>query len=172
MRKLSRKTQTAYLRAVIDFTCFLGRPPDTATAEDLRGYQLYLVEACIASGNLNARITAPKFFFGTTLEHPEVTRQLHRVDEPRRIPVVLSLDEVTCPLQAAGNLKYRPALGVAYGAGLRASEVVHLSVTDIDSQRMLIHVEQGKGQRDRYAMSSPTLFELLRTWWVRAQAHR
>lgn len=171
MRKLSPKTQTAYLRGVIDFTRFLGRSPDTALAEDLRRYQLHLVEQGIASGNLNARITALKFFFGTTLEHPELIIKLRHVYEPRRIPVVLSLDEVTRLLQAAGSLKYQAALGVAYGAGLRASEVVHLTVTDIDSERMVIHVEQGKGQRDRYAMLSPTLLELLRTWWQHAHAH-
>ena len=171
LRKLSPKTQTAYLRGIIDFTRFLRRSPDTATAEDLRRYQLHLVEQGIASGNLNARITALKFFFGTTLEHPELTTKLHHVYEPRRIPVVLSLDEVTRLLQAAGSLKYQAALGVAYGAGLRASEVVHLTVTDIDSQRMVIHVEQGKGKRDRYAMLSPTLLSLLRTWWQHAHAH-
>ena len=107
MRKLSPKTQTTHLRAVIDFTRFLGQSPDTATAEDLRGYQLHLVEEGIASGNLNARTTALKFFFGTTLEHSEVTSQLHRVHEPRTIPVVLSLDEVTRLLQAADVLPYR-----------------------------------------------------------------
>jgi site-specific recombinase XerD len=171
MRKLSPKTQTAYLRGVIDFTRFLKRSPDTATAEDLRRYQLHLVEQGIASGNLNGRITALKFFFGTTLEHPEVTTKMRHVYEPRKIPVVLSLDEVTRLLQAAGSLKYQAALGVAYGAGLRASEVVHLSVTDIDSERMVIHVEQGKGQRDRYAMLSPTLLDLLRAWWLHAHAH-
>lgn len=149
-----------YLRGVIDFTRFLKRSPDTATAEDLRRYQLHLVEQGIASGNLNARITALKFFFGTTLEHPEIITKMRHVYEPRRIPVVLSLDEVTRLLQTAGSLKYQAALGVAYGAGLRASEVVHLTVTDIDSERMVIHVEQGKGKRDRYAMLSPTLLSL------------
>jgi len=172
MRKLSPKTQTAYLRGVIDLTRFLARSPDTATAEDLRRYQLHLVEQGIASGNLNARITALKFFFGTTLEHPEVITKMRHVYEPRTIPIVLSLDEVTRLLQAAGSLKYQAALGVAYGAGLRASEVVHLSVTDIDSERMVIHVEQGKGQRDRYAMLSPTLLKLLRAWWLHAHAHQ
>ena len=172
LRKLSTKTQTAYLRGVTDFTRFLKRSPDTASAEDLRRYQLHLVEQGIASGNLNARITALKFFFGTTLDHPEVTRKLRHVYEPRKIPLVLSLEEVTRLLQSAGSLKYQAALGVAYGAGLRASEVVHLTVTDIDSERMVIHVEQGKGQRDRYAMLSPTLLELLRAWWHHAHAQR
>jgi site-specific recombinase XerD len=98
--------------------------------------------------------------------------KMRHVHEPRKIPVVLGLEEVTRLLQSAGSLKYQAALGVSYGAGLRASEVVHLSVTDIDSDRMVIHVEQGKGKRDRYAMLSPTLLKLLRAWWRHAHAQR
>jgi integrase/recombinase XerD len=98
--------------------------------------------------------------------------KMSHVHEPRKIPVVLGLEEVTRLLQSAGSLKYQAALGVAYGAGLRASEVVHLTVTDIDSERRVIHVEQGKGKRDRYAMLSPTLLDLLRAWWRHAHAHR
>lgn len=172
MRKLSAKTQTGYIRHVKEFTRFLGRSPDSATAEDLRGYQLYLVEQGITSSNLNAKITGLKFFFETTLERPEVVAKLRHVYQPRKIPLILSLEEVTRLLQCAGSPKYQAALGVAYGAGLRASEVVHLTVNDIDSERMVIHVEQGKGQRDRYAMLSPALLELLRAWWRHAHAQR
>ena len=172
LRKLSPRTQTAYIRAVKNFTRFIKRSPDTACAEDLRQFQLYLVEQGIASGNLNATITGLKFFFETTLEHPELMKRMRHVYEPRKIPVILSLEEVTRLLQSAGGLKYQAALGVAYGAGLRASEVVHLSVGDIDSERMVIRVEQGKGKRDRYAMLSPTLLELLRAWWQHARAQR
>jgi site-specific recombinase XerD len=103
--------------------------------------------------------------FGVTLQRPDAMAKMSHVYEPRKIPVVLSLEEVTRLLQAAGSLKYQAALGVAYGAGLRASEVTHLTTTDIDSQRMVIHVERGKGQRDRYAMLSPRLLALLRAWW-------
>ena len=172
LRKLSPRTQTAYIRAVKNFTRFIKRSPDTACAEDLRQFQLYLVEQGIASGNLNATITGLKFFFETTLEHPELMKRMRHVYEPRKIPVILSLEEVTRLLQSAGSLKYQAALGVAYGAGLRANEVVHLSVGDIDSERMVIRVEQGKGKRDRYAMLSPTLLELLRAWWQHARAQR
>ena len=172
LRKLAPQTQAAYIRVVKNFTCFLKQAPDTASAEDLRQYQLHLVEQGISSGNLNATITGLKFFFGTTLERPEAMAKMSHVHEPRKIPVVLGLEEVTRLLQSAGSLKYQAALGVAYGAGLRASEVVHLSVTDIDSERMVIHVEQGKGKRDRYAMLSPTLLDLLRAWWRHAHAHR
>ena len=163
MRKLSTQTQTAYLRVVKSFAGFLGQPPDAASAEDLRRYQLYLVEQGVSSGHLNATITGLTFFFGTTLERPELMKRMRHVYEPRKLPVILSLEEVTRLLQSAGGLKYQAALGVAYGAGLRANEVVHLSVGDIDSERMVIRVEQGKGKRDRYAMLSPALLDLLRT---------
>ena len=172
MRKLSPKTQTGYIRAVRRFAGFLGRSPDSANAEDLRRYQLHLVERGTSSGSLNATITGLKFFFEITLEHPEVMTKMSHVYEPRKLPVILSLEEVTRLLQAAGGPKYQAALGVAYGAGLRANEVVHLTASDIDSERMVIRVEQGKGKRDRYAMLSPTLLELLRAWWRHAQVHR
>jgi site-specific recombinase XerD len=172
LRKLSPQTQAAYVRVVKNFARFLGRSPDTASVEDLRQYQLHLVEQGISSGNLNATITGLKFFFATTLERPEAMAKMSHVYEPRTIPLVLSLEEVTRLLQSAGSLKYQAALGVAYGAGLRASEVVHLSVTDIDSERRVIHFEQGKGKRDRYAMLSPTLLKLLRAWWRHAHAQR
>ena len=172
LRKLAPQTQSAYIRTVKNFTHFFGQSPDAASAEDLRRYQLHMVEQGISSGNLNATITGLKFFFTTTLERPEAMAKMSHVHEPRKIPVVLGLEEVTRLLQSAGSLKYQAALGVAYGAGLRASEVVHLSVTDIDSDRMVIHVEQGKGKRDRYAMLSPTLLGLLRAWWRHAHAQR
>ncbi len=172
LRKLSAKTQKAYVRAVVNLTRFLGRSPDTASAEDLRRYQLHMVEQGITSTTLNATITGLKFFFEVTLDRPGAMKKMHHVYEPRTLPEVLSLEEVTRLLQAAGSLKYQAALGVAYGAGLRASEVVHLKVTDVDSDRMIIRVEQGKGKRDRHAMLSPTLLELLRAWWREGRAQR
>jgi len=170
LRKLSPKTQKIYLRVVKEFARFLGRSPDKADAEDLRRYQLYLVEKGTSSGSLNATITGLKFFFGTTLDHPEVMRRMHHVYQPRTLPEILSVEEVTRLLQATDSLKYQAALGVAYGAGLRASEVTHLKVTDIDSQRMIIRVEQGKGQRDRHALLSPSLLQILRAWWREGRA--
>ncbi len=172
MRKLSPKTGQAYLRAVKNFTRFLGRSPDTAEAEDLRLFQLHLVEQGISSITLNATITGLKFFFEVTLDRPEAIKKMRHVYQPRKIPEILSVEEVTGLLQAAGCLKYQAALGVAYGAGLRASEVCHLTTTDIDSKRMVLRVEQGKGQRDRYAILSPVLLELLRAWWRQARAKR
>ncbi len=172
LRKLSAKTQKAYLRAVVNLTRFVGRSPDTAGTEDLRRYQLHMVEQGVTSTTLNATITGLKFFFEVTLDRPGAMKKMHHVYEPRTLPEVLSLEEVTRLLEAAGSLKYQAALGVAYGAGLRASEVVHLKVSDIDSDRMIIRVDQGKGKRDRHAMLSPTLLELLRAWWREGRAKR
>ena len=172
MRKLSPRTQRSYIRVVANFTRFLSRSPDTADAEDLRRYQLHLVEQEVSSTSINANITALKLFFETTLDRPEAMKKMRHIYEPRRLPEILSLDEVTRLLQAAGGLKYQAAFGVAYGAGLRASEVVHLKVTDIDSDsdRMNLRVEQGKGQRDRHALLSPGLLKILRAWWRDGQA--
>lgn len=165
MRKLALRTQTGYIRAVKRLTRFLGRAPDTASTEDLRCYQLHLVTEGMSSGNLNSNITALNFFFGVTLDRPEVMAKMQPVYEPRKLPVVLSPDEVKRLIEATAKLKYKAALSVAYGAGLRAAEVCALRVTDIDRSRMTIRVNQGKGSKDRYALLSPTLLDLLQDWW-------
>ena len=170
MRKLQPKTQTGYLRSVKNFTRFFGRSPDRAVPEDLRRFQLHLVEKGVSSTTLNATITALKFFYGVTLDRPSALKKMSPVRKEQKLPQVLSVEEVTRLLTAAGNLKHRAALSVAYGAGLRASEVTHLKIVDIDSERMILRVEQGKGRRDRYAMLSPSLLELLRAWWRQAHA--
>jgi integrase/recombinase XerD len=165
LRKLKPGTQAAYLRAVVKLTRFLRQSPDSATAEDLRQFQLHLATSGVSSKTLNATITALRFFFAVTLDDHQIMRKMSTVHEPRKLPVILDPDEVKRLLEAATTLKYKAALAAAYGAGLRASEVTHLKVSDIDSQRMLIHVEQGKGGKDRNAMLSPTLLTLLRQWW-------
>ncbi len=170
MRKLAPKTQSAYLLHVRRLSTFLGRPPDTATSEDLRLFQLHLVEQGVTSSALSVTITALKFFFEVTVHHPELMARMHPVPVPRKLPQVLSRDEVTRLIASAGSPKYRAALSVAYGAGLRASEVVALKVTDVDSERMALRIEQGKGHKDRYAMLSPALLDCLRTWWKSARA--
>jgi site-specific recombinase XerD len=172
LRKLGAKTQAAYIRAVKNFTRFFGQSPDAASAEDLRRYQLYLVQQNTSRTTLNATLTGLRFFFEITLDRPGAMKHTSHVHQPRKLPVILSVEEITKLLQAAGSLKYQAALGIAYGAGLRASEVVHLTVRDIDSRRMVIRVEQGKGHRDRYAMLSPALLALLRAWWREGQAQR
>jgi len=170
LRKLQAKTQAAYIRAVKNFTRFFGRSPDLASAEDLRSYQLHMVEQGVSSTTLNATITGLKFFFGVTLDRPSALKKMSPVRKEQKLPRVLSVDQVARLLQAISNLKHRAALSVAYGAGLRASEVTHLKIADIDSERMIIRVHQGKGRRDRYAMLSPSLLELLRAWWRQAHA--
>jgi site-specific recombinase XerD len=164
-RRLSEATQKDYVRNVRNFTAFLGRSPDTATSEDLRRFQLHMAQQQVSPWSINAAIAALRFFFTVTLEKPDLVRPLRIVNEPRKAPVVLSREEVARLLEAAPGLKYKAALSVAYGAGLRVSEVANLKVSDIDSERMTLRVEQGKGQRDRYVMLSPQLLELLRDWW-------
>jgi site-specific recombinase XerD len=170
MRKLSPKTQSAYIRAVKRFAAFLGRSPDTATTEDLRRYQLHLVDCGVSPISVNAAITGLRFLFEITADRPEVTAKMQPVHVPQKLPSVLSREEVARLLAATGNLKHQTALSVAYGAGLRVSEVVALKVSDIDSERMVLRIEQGKGSRDRYAMLSPLLLERLRAWWKFARA--
>jgi integrase/recombinase XerD len=170
MRKFAPKTHATYLRAVRQFARYLEHSPATATVENLRDYQLHLVDHGVSPVSLNAAISALKFFFEVTLGRPELMARMQPVRVPRTLPVVLSPEEVRRLIAAAGNLKHQTTLSVAYGAGLRASEVVALKVGDIDSQRMTLRIEQGKGRRDRYAMLSPVLLERLRVWWRVARA--
>jgi site-specific recombinase XerD len=172
MRRLNRNTQQTYIRAVKNFTQFLGRSPDTATAEDFRLFQLHLAENKVSNSSINGTISGLRFFCKFTLDDPQLLRKMSTVFEPRKLPVILNPDEVKQLLEATTSLKYKAALATAYGAGLRASEVTHLKVSDIDGQQMQIHVEQGKGSKDRNAKLSPTLLRLLRQWWQVAQAER
>jgi site-specific recombinase XerD len=168
-RRFSEATRKDYVRHVRTFAAFLGRSPDTATSDDLRRFQLHMAQQQVSPWSINAAIAALRFFFTVTLERPDLVRPLRIVNEPRKAPVVLSQEEVARLLEAAPGLKYKAALSVAYGAGLRVSEVANLKVSDIDSERMTLRVEQGKGQRDRYVMLSPQLLELLRDWWRAAR---
>jgi integrase/recombinase XerD len=165
IRNFAADTQRNYLRAVKNLAIFLGRSPDTATAEDLRLFQLHLTETHVRPPTINVMVSALRFFFTVTLDRADVAKLLTFVAEPRKIPVILSPEEVARFLEAAPGVKYKAAFSVAYGAGLRVSEVASLKVSDIDSERMLLRVEQGKGRRDRHAMLSPVLLELLRDWW-------
>jgi site-specific recombinase XerD len=168
-RRFKEKVQKDYVRHVRTFTVFLGRSPDTATSEDLRRHQLHMAQQQISPWSINSAIAALRFFSIVTLEKPDLVRPLRLVNEPRKAPVVLSQEEVARLLEAAPGLKHQAALSIAYGAGLRVSEVANLKVSDIDSQRMTLRVEQGKGQRDRTVMLSPQLLELLRDWWRAAR---
>jgi site-specific recombinase XerD len=154
---------------VVRLTRYLGRSPDSASAEDLRLFQLHLAETGTSNITINATLTGLQFFFTHTLDQPQRLKRVQRVYEPRKIPEVLSTQEVHRILDAAGSLRNKAALSVAYGAGLRASEVCQLAINDIDSERMAIRVKDGKGQRDRYALLSPALLEILRTWYREAK---
>ena len=165
MRGLREHTRRDYVRHVCSFAAFLGRSPDTATAEDVRRFQLHQRDSGARAPTINSTVSALRFLFTVTLDRPDLSRRLVLTRNPRKLPDVLSVEEVAKLLEAAPGIKYRAALGVAYGAGLRVSEVSHLKVDDIDSKRMLIRIEEGKGRKDRNAMLSPQLLELLRLWW-------
>ena len=165
VRNLSPATQRSYLYAVAKFSRFFGKSPERLELEDVRTYQVHLASQGIAWATLNQTVAALRFFYGVTLDRPEIPERIAYAREPRRLPVVLSADEVVRFLEAVPSLKSRTALTTAYAAGLRVSEVVALKVADIDSGRMLIRVEQGKGGKDRYVMLSAQLLAILRTYW-------
>ena len=165
MRGLGSHTQQDYLRHARRFATFLGRSPDTATPEDIRRFQLDQHENGVGPATINSAVSALRFLFLVTLKRRDLARALVIMRTQRKLPEVLSVEEAARLLEAAPGLKYKAALGVAYGAGLRVSEVAHLKVDDIDSTRMLIRIEHGKGRKDRNAMLSPQLLELLRLWW-------
>jgi integrase/recombinase XerD len=169
IRNLAPKTQQGYIRTIKNLATFLGRSPDTATFEEVRRFQLHVAASGVGTGAVNQTVSALRFFFKITLRRGDITEHTAFVHEPRKLPVVLSPEEVARLLDAAPGLKYKAALSVAYGAGLRAAEVVSLKIGDIDSKRMVIRVEQGKGRKDRYVMLSPHLLELLRAWWKAAR---
>lgn len=171
IKGLGESAQKAHIRAVRYLAEFLGRSPDTATEEDLRAYQLHMVDTNVTPSTYNARLVGLRFFFETTCKRPEMKGCMHFRTEPRKLPVVFSAEEVLEILRVAPGpgLKYRAALSISYGTGLRASEVCNLKVSDIDSDRMLIHVDRGKGGKDRKVMLSPGLLELLRDYWREAR---
>jgi integrase/recombinase XerD len=165
VRHFAANTQEAYIRAVEKLARFLGRSPATATYEDLRQFQLCLTETRVLPATINLTVSALRFFFAVTLDRPEAAQRLTFVRQSYKPPVVLSPEEVSRLLDAVTNVRYKAALSIAYGAGLRVSEIISLKVSDIDSERMLLRVEHGKGGKTRHAMLSPQLLELLRDWW-------
>ncbi|MCA1371889.1 MAG: tyrosine-type recombinase/integrase [Sinorhizobium meliloti] len=165
MRRFSRETQRNYLRDIGRLATFLGRSPDTATSDDLRRFQIEQQQDGVPVPTMNSIVSALRFFFTHTVDRPDLARKLVRLAHPRKLPVVLSRDEVARLLNATTCLKHQAALSVAYGAGLRVAEVSMLKVADVDSERMLLRVERGKGGRYRNAMLSQDLLLLLRQWW-------
>jgi integrase/recombinase XerD len=177
VRGFTEKTRQDYIRHVHAFAGFIGRSPATATPDEIRGFQLHQRQSGMQPPSINTAVSALRFLFTVTLDRPDLARRLTVVRLPRRLPSVLSVEEVGLLLQAAPGPKYKAAFATAgacpragrrpdpWGAGLRVSEVVTLKVGDIDSERMVLRIEQGKGRKDRHAMLSPQLLELLREWW-------
>ncbi len=166
LRQLSPRTQKNYILHAASFARFFNRSPEQLDLEAVREYLLYLLnERKLSAESVNQQVSALKFLYLTTLEMPWSDVDFPRAKRAHKLPVVLSHEEVLLFFDHVPSLKYRAALMVCYGAGLRVSEVVALKVSAIDSQRMLIRVEQGKGGKDRYAMLSPRLLEVLRRYW-------
>lgn len=165
VRNLSPATQRSYLHAVSKFSRYFGRSPDRLDLEDVRAFQVHLVSTGISWPSLNQTVCALRFFYGVTLGYAEIPERIPHAREPRKLPVVLSPDEVVRFLEAVASLKARAALTTVYAAGLRASEVVGLKVENIDSARNVIRVEHGKGGKDRYVMLSAELLGILRVYW-------
>jgi site-specific recombinase XerD len=165
VRRFSRATQHDYIRDVGRFATFLGRSLDTATTDDARRFQIEQRDAVVPAPTMNSIVSALRFFFTQSIDRPGLARKLVRTVDPRNLPVVLSRDEVTRLLNATTCLKDQAALSVAYGAGLSVAEVAALKVSDIDSERMLLRVERGKGDRYRNAILPADLLTLLREWW-------
>ena len=169
VRNLDEKTQRGYLRSVRACCRYCSRQPEQLTYEDVRRFQLQLMLSGLSPGSVNGAMVGLRFFFRVTMKRPEALDYIPMAREPQRLPVGMTPQEVARLLEAAPGLKWRTALSVAYGSGLRAAEVVGLKVSDIDSQRMRIRVEQGKGRRDRDALLSPHLLRMLRDWWKLAR---
>jgi len=169
VRNLSRSTQQSYLYAVAKFSRHFNRAPDQLGMEDVRAYQLHLVAQKRSWSHINQVACALRFFYGITLGHKEALERIVTGKEPEKLPPVLSPEEIRGFLEAVAGLRNRVALTTAYAAGLRIGEVSRLKVSSIDSKRMLLHIESGKGGKDRYAMLSPRLLEVLRVYWKRAR---
>lgn len=165
VRNLSPATQQSYVYAVAKFSRHFGRSPDRLGMEDVRAYQLHLIAQRRSWSHINQTVSALRFFYGVTLGRPDANERIVAAREPQRLPLVLSGEEIVRFLEAVPSLRNRVALTTAYGAGLRVGEVARLETTAIDSSRMLIRIEQGKGGKDRYVMLSPQLLQILRAYW-------
>ena len=164
-RLLNPATQRGYIRGCKRFAAFLKRTPDTATPEDVRRFQLHLVEAGTSICTRNQTMVGVGFLFRVTLRRTDLADEIYYVREPRTVPLVMSPVEVRCLLAAATTLKARLLLSLCYGCGLRAGEVVRLKVCDIDSTQRIIRIVQAKGRKDRHVMLSPDMLALLRQYW-------
>jgi integrase/recombinase XerD len=167
IRNLAPSTQRAYVAQLVHFACYFRKSPDLLGPAEIRAYLIYLAqEKCLAASSIIVTVSALRFFYTVTLRRPWVIEQdIPTVRRGKKLPVVLSQDEVARFLAAVDNLKHRMVLTVCYATGLRISEAVRLTPAVIDSKRMVIRVEQGKGGKDRYVMLSPKLLDMLRNYW-------
>ena len=165
IRNLSPATQQSYVHAVSKFSQYFGRSPDRLGLEDVRAYQVQLASKGVAWASLNQAVCALRFFYGVTLGEQTIPERIAYAREPRKLPVVLSADEVVRFLESVSSLKARVALTTAYAAGLRVSEVAALKVRDIDNQRMVMRIEHGKGGKERDVMLCEALLGILRSYW-------
>ena len=172
MRGLRSDTQRDYIRVVRSFAAFLGRSPDTATAEDIRRFQVHQHESGVQPPTINCSVSALRFFFTVTLDRPDLSRRLVLARYPLKLPAVLTVEEVGRLLEAAPGPKYKAILGTAYGAGLRVSEVASLKVDDIDSKRMLNSRRAGQGTQGSQRHAVTQLLTLLRLWWEEGKRRR
>jgi integrase/recombinase XerD len=164
-RGLGRQTQRGHILACKRFAAYLKRSPGTATAEDVRLFQLQLMEDGLSIQNRNRTMTGLRFLLRVTMRRHDLAAEVFHMKEPQKIPQILSAVEAKRLLTMAGKLQVRVLLSIGYGAGLRVSEVVKLQVKHIDSALGVIRVEQAKGKKDRQVMLSPETLELLREWW-------
>jgi site-specific recombinase XerD len=164
-RKLGAHSQRSHIQSCKRFAAFLKRSPDTATPDDMRRFQLHLIESGVSIGNRNRIMTGVKFLVRVTLRRLDLAAEIYHLREPQKIPQVMSPDETRRLLAVATSLKARVMLSLGYGCGLRASEVVRLKVKHIDSAQKIIRIEQSKGRKDRNVMLSPEMIDLLRQWW-------
>ena len=166
IRNLADNTQSAYLHQIIAYAKHFHRPPEDLGPEEVRTYQLYLTKTRgLSPSSVSIATGALRFLYKVTLKRAWAVEDIPMPKRPFRLPVILSSEEVMHFLDSIGNLKHRAILMTAYAAGLRISEATHLKVADIDSQRMMLRVDQGKGRKDRYVMLSPRLIEELRAYW-------
>jgi len=166
-RQLGPQTQRHYIRGCKRFAAFLGCSPETASADDIRRFQLDLAGSGLTISHRNGIVAGVKFLFRVTLRRHNLAAEFYQVREPRKIPPVMSPDEIKRLLAATQTLKLRLMLALAYGCGLRAGEVVRLRVGDIDSAQAIIRIVQSKGRKDRNVMLPAEVLALLRQWWVK-----
>jgi len=164
-RNLGAHSQRSHIDSCKRFAAFLAQSPETATADDIRRFQLHLVESGLSIPNRNRIMTGVKFLFRVTLRRLDLAAEIYHLREPQRIPQVMSPEETCRVLAVATSLKARVALSLGHGCGLRASEIVRLKVKHIDSAQKIIRIEQSKGRKDRNVMLSPEMLDLLRQWW-------